>query len=378
MSDIRLVHASDLHLGRRFAALPEDIRHRLVEARHAALGRLAQAARDHGAGHILLAGDSFDSGTPSARVLAQALAAIAADPALTWWMLPGNHDSLAEEELWSAIARRGPENLRLLTDSAPQEITPGVALLPAPLPRRYPGRDLTRWMTDAATAEGTLRIGLAHGAIRSFEEEALRADEVIPPDRAATAGLDYLGLGDWHGQMRIDARCWYSGTPERDGFRHGGRGACLAITLAGRGHPPEVTPVETGSFDWQDVALPLLPGEDGAAALAGALPATGQARRDMLLRIAAQGRATLSARADLDRAAEAVSHEFGYFALDTGGLATEVEATDLDLIDRGGALRVAAERLAARARDPEATERDREIASTALNRLFGLLSGEDA
>ncbi|NIY98204.1 DNA repair exonuclease, partial [Salipiger sp. HF18] len=93
----RFVHSSDLHLGRRFANIPEpadgNIRGRLMEARHAALLRLAEAARQSGAQHILLAGDSFDTATPSPTLIRQTLGAIAEDETLTWWLLPGNHDN---------------------------------------------------------------------------------------------------------------------------------------------------------------------------------------------------------------------------------------------------------------------------------------------
>ena len=65
----RFLHSSDLHLGRKFANIPEppdgNIRGRLMEARHGAILRLAVAARSRGAGHILLAGDTFDTATPS-------------------------------------------------------------------------------------------------------------------------------------------------------------------------------------------------------------------------------------------------------------------------------------------------------------------------
>ena len=78
MTEFRFIHSSDLHLGRRFGNLPEDARGRLVEARHAAIGKLADAARDHGASHVLLAGDVFDTETPSDPVWRQALAAMSA------------------------------------------------------------------------------------------------------------------------------------------------------------------------------------------------------------------------------------------------------------------------------------------------------------
>ena len=71
MSEFRFIHSSDLHLGRRFSNLPEDIRGRLVEARHLAIDALAAAAREHGADDIFIAGDLFDTETPSERVWRQ-------------------------------------------------------------------------------------------------------------------------------------------------------------------------------------------------------------------------------------------------------------------------------------------------------------------
>jgi DNA repair exonuclease SbcCD nuclease subunit len=349
MTAFRFVHTSDLHLGRRFSNMPEEIRGRLQEARHAVLARLAQAAREHGARHVLVAGDVFDSETPSDPVWRQALAAMGAERDAQWLLLPGNHDSLAAEALWERIARQAPPNVTPLLEARVSELTPGAALLAAPATRRYPGRDLTEAMDAMATPEGALRVGLAHGAVQSFGEEDAR--DVIAPDRAERARLDYLALGDWHGQVRIGPRTWYSGAPERDRFRHGGRGACLAVALAGPGAPPEVEPVETGVLDWTEAALELLPGADAEAALAELLPAPA-ARRDTLLRVRASGRAGLAQRDALIRAADALAPEFGFFELDDARLATEAEPGDLDEIDRAGALRAAAEALDAEARDP--------------------------
>lgn len=367
----RLLHSADLHLGRRFGALDEDLRGRLVEARHQILGRLAAAARAHGAGDIVLAGDTFDSETPPESLWRQALARMAEDPALHWWLLPGNHDSLAAEALWEALIPLAPPNVRVLTHAAPVDLAPGVVLLPAPLPRRHAGRDLTDWMAGAPTPEGALRLGLAHGGVQSFSEDA-RDEGLIPPDRAATAGLDYLALGDWHGQKTIGPRTAYAGTPEFEEFRHTGRGACLAVTLE-PGAPPLLTRVETGAFHWAEAVLPLVPEQDSAAALAARLPPPGAGRRDHLLRLRASGRATLAEQQALREAADRAAPDFALFALDLTALETEIDAADLDTLDRGGALRAAAEALAARARDPARADDDRRIAAGALNRLYAYL-----
>ncbi|MBZ9867027.1 DNA repair exonuclease [Mesorhizobium sp. CA15] len=371
----RFIHSSDLHLGRRFGNLPEEVRGRLVEARHAAIGRIATSARDHGASHVLLAGDLFDTETPSDSVWRQALAAMNSAEGLQWWILPGNHDSLAAEALWGRVRTHAPENVHLLGASEPVEIAPRVVLLPAPVPRRFPGRDLTEWMPLCATPEDNVRIGLAHGGVLSFGSEDSGA-EIIPPDRAASARLDYLALGDWHGVKQFGDRTFYSGTPERDRFKHSGPGSCLAVTLLGPGAVPEVNAIRTGQFDWREAPLALTPAQDAVAALEMPLQAAGKAKRDMLLRIRATGWLRLPARMALARAAELAMPEFWHFEFDDSGLSTECTPQDLDGIGLSGALRLAAEGLHQKSEAAAATPADRAIAAAALRRLYSYVQGE--
>ena len=376
MAGFRFIHSSDLHLGRRFGNFPEGIRGRLVEARHAAIDSLSAAARNHAADHVLIAGDLFDTETPSNQVWRQALATMAAAEDLHWWIIPGNHDSLAAEVLWDRVRAQSPGNIHLCDASEPVEIAPGAMLLPSPVPSRFPGRDSTEWMPGSPTPEGSLRIGLAHGGIVTFGSEDDRA-ETIAADRAVSAGLDYLALGDWHGFMRVGDRTYYSGSPERDRFKHQGRGICLAVTIPGPGAVPNVAETETGRFDWHDVSLPLTPEQDAAKALADALPGEGSARRDTLVRVRASGWTRLPKRVELARAADEAAPEFGYFELSDTELATECAPEDLDDIAQGGALRIAAEALDADEKNAAMSAEDRAIAAAALRRLYSYLM-EDA
>lgn len=365
---IRFLHSSDLHLGKRFGNLSEDLRGRLREARHGAIGRLAGQARANGAEVVLLAGDTFDTETPTPEIRRQAIAEMAHHAPLRFVILPGNHDSLQAAPLWAALGKDLPENVILATQAAPLALAPGVVLLPAPCTSRRPGRDLGEWMDAAATPEGAIRIGLAHGPIRSFSEDTVASD-ILAPDRARRAGLDYLALGDWHGAVAIDARTHYSGTPEPDRFKHDRPGQALVVAIEAAGAEPAVTPVETGLFDWRTQLLHLLPADDCAAALATLLPPA-RLRRQTLLRVAASGRTGIAGRTALAAAVEAAAPDFALLELDAAALATDYKTTDLDRIDRTGALRDAADALMAQAGDQARTEADREVARGALQRLF--------
>lgn len=373
---IRFIHSSDLHIGRKFANIPQppdgNIRGRLMEARHGAIARMASAARDIGAAHVLLAGDSFDTATPSPTVIRQALAAMGEATGITWWLLPGNHDNLRDAEpLWEAILRNAPPNLRPITSTEAVEIAPGVSLLPCPTAFRASGVDPTAQLGAIATPEGHMRLALAHGGVTDFTESG----GSIAPDRDRSAGLDYLALGDWHGRMKVSERVHYPGSPEQDRFKHNARGVCLGVTLEAAGAAPNVQEIETGAFLWSEAALPLHSGQDPAPALGAILPETG--RRDVLLRVRASGWSGLAEQVALRQAAQRIAPEFAHFELVTSALGTEYGATDLDEIDRAGALRRAAETLLEDAESDALSQRDRDIAAGALARLYAYVK-EDA
>ena len=369
MTMFRFIHSSDLHLGKRFGNFSGDLPSRLREARHAVLTRLADHARRHGAGTILLAGDTFDTETPAADVRRQALTEMAQHAPIQWVILPGNHDSLQATELWALLAREAPENVVLATEPTPVPLSPDAVLIPAPCTTRRPGRDLTEWMDTAATSEGAIRIGLAHGAIQSFSED-MAASEVIAPDRARRAGLDYLALGDWHGAMAVDPRTHYSGTPEQDRFKHDRPGEALLVEIAGASALPQVTTVPTATFAWRTLDLHLLAEDDPLPALAALLPDL-RDRRQVLAKVVASGRNGLAGRTALANEIEAAAPDFAWLALDDTDLATDCAVEDLDQIDRGGALREAADALLAESHDESRSAGERAVAAAALVRLYG-------
>ncbi|WP_232525342.1 metallophosphoesterase family protein, partial [Motilimonas pumila] len=234
---------------------------------------------------------------------------------IRWVILPGNHDSLQATELWAHLAADAPGNVVLATEQAPIDLGAGAVLLPAPCTTRRAGRDLSAWMDDAATAEGAIRIGLAHGAIQIFSEDA-GASEVIAPDRARRAGLDYLALGDWHGALEVDSRTHYSGTPEQDRFRGNEPGYALDVRIAAPGATPQVERVPTGKYRWsawtETLSLPT-----DAQALAERLAAL---RAEDVLRLELQGHVNVPTWEALQRAVDQAAAQARAVLPDFSGL----------------------------------------------------------
>lgn len=372
----RFLHSSDLHIGKRFGNFGEDLRGRLREARHSALARLAREARSNGASTILLAGDTFDTETPTPQMLHQALGEMGQATDLRWVILPGNHDSLLADELWRRARDIAPANVVLALEPQPIELATNVVLLPAPCTTRRPGRDLSEWMSSGGTPEGSLRIGLAHGPVLDFSEDGAKS-EVIAPNRAALAGLDYLALGDWHGRMSLNERTHYSGSPEPDRFKHDKPGEALLVSIPGVGAVPQITAVPTASFTWQTSTLELLGGDDGLAGLDAVLP-NESARRQTLLRLQLSGHARIAVQTALAARIDALAPQFAHLEIEDEELLTECEASDLERIDHAGALRLAAEALLGESQDPSRSADDRTIAQAALMRLFTYCEKIDA
>lgn len=368
---IRFLHSSDLHLGKPFGRFPEDVRARLRQARADVLPKLGALAMQQGASHILLAGDIFDQTTPAPAVIRQAMNAMGGFAGVTWVMMPGNHDHANATELWRQVLRDAPDNVAVLLKPAPFALTDSVVLLPAPPTERHPGRDLTDWFDSAATGEA-IRIGLAHGSVTDFNSSEEGGSSVISITRARSAGLAYLGLGDWHGQLQVGPQTWYSGAPEADGFKHAARASALLVEVAGQAGgqaAAKVTSLPTGSLHWQRQSLDLTDLPEVLAAHDAALPPLAQ-RSNTLFDLRLTGRVHGLAQVRLEQATRDAAPDFLWHQADFAELAVLHDSGDLDAIDQQGALRAAAEVLAAEAEDAGLSPEDRALASAALSLLF--------
>ena len=77
------------------------------QARLAAIERLGELARAHGAGHVLVAGDAYDSEAPSPITLRAPIERMKLFPEVHWHLLPGNHDPHRPEGIWDRITQLG-------------------------------------------------------------------------------------------------------------------------------------------------------------------------------------------------------------------------------------------------------------------------------
>lgn len=266
---ITFVHTADWQLGKPFAGIAdEQKRIPLQKERIRAIERIGAVAQEHDADFIVVAGDVFDSSSPTKQTVAEACAAIG-QLGRPVFVIPGNHDHGGEESLWTQEfflreQRENAPNLHILLKAEPI-VASGAVLLPCPLLRRHEATDTTSWLrvppSLGALSSDAPRIVIAHGSVQDFgmqnedDEIDIASTNVIDLDRLAEGAYDYVALGDWHGGKQVSDVAWYSGTPEQDRFGKGTDYAAghVLVVRASRGRAPHVESVRTGAMGWHEL-----------------------------------------------------------------------------------------------------------------------------
>jgi DNA repair exonuclease SbcCD nuclease subunit len=263
----RFLHTADWQLGKPYERIDNDDDKRSLasQARFDVLKTIGERIKAHQAEFVLVAGDLFDSITPSNANVSKAFERMG-----NWnvpvFIIPGNHDHGGPASLWEndylvAEQQKLAPLVKVLLDRKP--FAHGdVVIYPCPLLRRSDTSDLTAWLRDPsvhpAEHNAKTRIVLAHGTVQGFgsssdeEEDTPGESNLIDVKRLPEREYDYIALGDWHGTTEVTAKAWYSGTPETDRFPRGSDndpGNILEV-VAGRSLLPKVTKTRTSHLGW--------------------------------------------------------------------------------------------------------------------------------
>jgi DNA repair exonuclease SbcCD nuclease subunit len=371
----RFIHTADWQLGRSFSNFEPDLAVQLAAARLDVIEKIGAIAEAEAVNHVFVAGDVWDMASPSDKLLRQPLDRMAACEGLTWWLMPGNHDPAQKHGLWDRLNSMGlPANVKALTAQETVNPEPGVAVLPAPYHSKNPGKDLTAAYETMDVKEGSIRIGLAHGGVEGFFDQSAQSS-VLAKDRAYSADLDYLALGDWHGVAEVNERTWYSGTPEPDRFPSNDPGWVLVVE-AERGAVPTVKRVRTAKYTWTRDRIDCVEGIDHREQLSALFNAHG--RRDLRLsRLELRGELRLPDRIELLAFLHTEKVSLAHLRERYDGLSTVVDYDSLDDIVSDGALRDAAGNIADQINAEAVPDEDKAIATRALD-LLATLSLKEA
>lgn len=266
---MRILHTSDWHIGRTFHGTST------MDALAEVLGAVTVQVREHDVDVVLVAGDVFDSATPSGAaytLLGDALVALHETGARVI-VTSGNHDSAARLGFQARLLRDG---IHVLTDprAIGEPVTVADAdgpvhfygipyLEPAIVRQHWPEATLRTQAQTMAHAMELVRDGMRQHAGRSvaiahcfaagveatagLEREVRQGGlDVVP--LSVFDGPDYVALGHIHGRQQLSERVRYAGAPLHYSFgeQHKPRGSWL-VELDADGF---------ASAEWLDLPVP--------------------------------------------------------------------------------------------------------------------------
>jgi DNA repair exonuclease SbcCD nuclease subunit len=263
---VKFVHTADLQLAKPYGSIQDETKRvKLKDVRFEVFTSIKKMVEEHGAKFVVIAGDMFDSTTPTNYEVSQACSLIGAIN-VPVYVIPGNHDHGGKGSVWyqDFFIKEQPRlapNLIILLEPKAIEIEHAI-LFPCPLLRRHEYDDLTAWLRtiDSSVFPASKpKIILAHGTTQDFSSGSTLDDEYdvanfIDLARLPENEFDYIALGDWHGTKKVGNKAWYAGTPEIDRFIKGAENKPGHVLLveADCKKAPVVTEIRTTKVEWYE------------------------------------------------------------------------------------------------------------------------------
>lgn len=263
---MRILHTADLQLGARFSQFAGDGEY-LRSVRLETLRGMLRMAEERGLDGVVIAGDLFDDNQVSRDLSKKALEVLGERPGVRVFIIPGNHDPYTGPGcIWETTEWVGcPPNIVVFREATVVECGDGV-VVGAPLHQKVslndPSRKLGEVLNERGVGPGIPVAGFTHG---SPDIPGMRSDNDFPIslDGAHRDGLDYLGVGHWHGwQHWSEKKLLMPGTPEPDSFDQRNSG-WAAIVNVRSGEMPEVEKIQVRKLDWVEVKMDLNAGDAG-------------------------------------------------------------------------------------------------------------------
>lgn len=271
---MKLLHTSDLHLGKNIAAIPM-----LEEQKNMLFRQIIPIIEQERPDAVLISGDVFDRSNPSAEALAvfdDFLSALSSLPFRTEvFIISGNHDGAERIAYGSRILDRSGLHMSPVYDGSIRPFTMtddygevDIYMLPfvkkATVRHFFPEAEIDSENDSVAQAvramgidPGRRSICLAHqfvsGAAASGSEEAcIGGLDSVDPE--VFAGIDYVALGHIHGKQSITPYIRYSGSPLKYSFSEVGHHKSVSIVELREKGDVRVREVPLSPLnDWYDI-----------------------------------------------------------------------------------------------------------------------------
>ena len=338
---VTIVHTADWQLGMRRHYLGPGAQARFSQDRLEAVAAIGRLAAETDARAVLVAGDVFDDNQVDRRTVLRALDVLRAFPDIPVLLLPGNHDPLDAGSVFRSptFLDHRPPGVRVISDTDPITIAPGVEVVGAPWPVKRPTHNPALDVLASLPPTDGVRILLAHGGVDAVSGDFDQTG-ILPLTELEAAVADrrvsYVALGDRHSATAVGGtgRIHYAGAPEPTAYVEQDPGRALVVHLADS--DIEVTSHRVGRWSYRQRVFDLSGSEDLAVVLRWLEEPADKPRT--VAKLALRGALTLRDRARLDDALATAAQT--YAALETWDRHTELvtapDRADLDAMEVGG------------------------------------------
>lgn len=265
MSELKILHAADLHLDSPFEGLGAGKAAQRRQEQRRLLYRIAQLAQTEQVDLVLLAGDLLDSDSTyaeTAEALSEALGSISAPVFIS----PGNHDFYSPRSPYARV--RFSENVHIFKSSELECVELpglGVRVWGSAFCDKYSPAMLHGF--SAAKSAGVKDIMCIHGEVAAVSNYNPMTELDI-----AASGMDYIALGHIHKEsgLKKSGVTYYAwpGCPEGRGFDETGERHVYIVSL---GSTCSVKPVCVAQRKYEILNVELT-GGDAVSNVLAALP----------------------------------------------------------------------------------------------------------
>lgn len=235
---VKFIHSADWQLGMTRHYLSDQSQPRFTDARFDAIGAIGHLAAEANCDFVIVCGDVFESNQLDRGIVGRAFDQMRATPDMPFYLLPGNHDPLDAASIYtsSEFKSQRPENVHVLSSNQPEEVAPGIELIPAPWYTKRPVSDLVAEACDGLKLGSNLRIVVGHGVIDALSPDPSRPNLIAletVEQQIEDGVVHYVALGDRHSTTRVGdtGRVWYSGAPEPTRYEESDAGNALIVDL---------------------------------------------------------------------------------------------------------------------------------------------------
>ncbi|MCL2862185.1 MAG: metallophosphoesterase [Firmicutes bacterium] len=192
---MKLIHCADLHIGKNFSSLPQDVRGVMQRSLIDNFVSMMRFAHDNAVDVVMISGDFFDRAKVAISCKKEVLGIVSSFPHISVIYLKGNHDALAEFDDELVV----PSNLLIVPNNEEDDWTyyryeeEGVTIAAIDLNSQYDASFYERLVLH----KDNFNIVMMHGMTKAITEGG-QFERVVDLNRLRNKNVDYLALGDIH------------------------------------------------------------------------------------------------------------------------------------------------------------------------------------